>query len=56
MSQDTHLQSDFSYDSSHIGGSDDDDNDGCLIESTVDSNRIDFGSRLHDGVNLGGHV
>jgi hypothetical protein len=54
MSQEAHLQNGFSDNSSDIDCSDSEDNDGCLIEPTVGSDSIDFGSRLHD--DLGGHV
>jgi len=56
MSQEAHLQNGFSDDGSHIDGSDDDYNNGCLIESPALSDRIDFGSHFHEDVALGGHV
>ena len=57
MSQEAHLQNaGFSDDGSDIDGSDDDYNNGCLIESPVRSDRIGFGSRFHKDANLGRHV
>ena len=56
MSQEAHLQNGFSDDGSDNDGSDDDYHNGCLIESPVRSDRIDFGSRFHNDANLGGHV
>ena len=57
MSQEAHLQNGFSDDGSDIDGSDDDYNNGCLIESPARSDRIDYSSRFHDDVlNMGGHV
>jgi hypothetical protein len=50
------LQNGFSDDTSDIDGSDDGYNNGCLIESPVLSDRIDFGSRFHVDTNLGGNV
>ncbi|KAI2502158.1 hypothetical protein MHU86_12294 [Fragilaria crotonensis] len=52
MSQEVHLQHEL-CDDCHDGGSgdnyhdDDDDDDAWLIESKVDSDCIDFGSRVH---------
>jgi hypothetical protein len=56
MSHESHLQNGFSDDGSDIDGSDDGYNNGCLIESPVLSDRIDFGSRFHEDTNLGGNV
>jgi hypothetical protein len=56
MSHEAHLQNGFSDDGSDIDGSDDGYNNGCLIESPVRSDRINFGSRFHEDANLGGHV
>ena len=56
MSQEAHLQNGFSDDGSDIDGSDNHYNNGCLIDSPARSDHIDFGSRFHDNVNMGGHV
>ena len=52
MSQEVYLQDDESLDDCHnshrgVNNKNDDEDDSWLVESTVDSDCIDFGSRVH---------